>query len=359
MCGRIACNHNCENLEKIAKCETKNIENLNPSFNIAPTGKLPCVYNCKNQKNHILEPLGWGIFRNTIPLINIRSESFNYVNQFKKLISDLNFCVIIIQGFFEWKELENNKKQPYYITSQSEDDYLLILGIYEEIDEVKKVCVVTQEANKYISFLHERMPIFLQNFDILNKDEKSFFEELQKIKEENKKINESFLKMYPVGNLVNRLSNHDENVIKHKDDVKIDKYGNYTLKAFLEKNEHLNKSIIMKGDVEFEKRLNCSDVDIDYKLDNIKKTKPTKRNNKKTVDSKENDSETQETSTTAPTEIFLSNAKNSNSSEKDKKRKSSITKNKKSSGGLKHKKDKLYSAKSIKAFESIFSVEQK
>lgn len=110
MCGRVACNLDSSALCEISKAKKmKNQGSYKTSYNISPTNYLPVVYNNKlhSYKQFIkiktefkdddieLEALKWGSTnKDGIPLINIRTESLAYVDQYREMMLDLNFCVV-------------------------------------------------------------------------------------------------------------------------------------------------------------------------------------------------------------------------------------------------------------------------
>lgn len=187
------------------------------------------------------EPMKWGTNLNKYPVINIRQESLCFVPYYRKMLQKKNFCVTIVSGYFEWKEIAEGVKQPFYITSK--DKYLILASLYDDFSdtEEKKVVIITQDANPYLSFVHSRMPVIL-NLDEMQKMIKAtsireYYSILNEVMKNNKNLDKEFLEFYPVGNLVNKLANEDESVIINKKDVEKDKDGNFTLKAFLKKNK--------------------------------------------------------------------------------------------------------------------------
>ena len=75
-------------------------------------------------------------------------------------------CLVVMSGFFEWKESGEGRKQPYYI-HQDNDLLLGVAGIWErwedeENHEVVQSCsIITTEANAFMQSLHKRMPVIL------------------------------------------------------------------------------------------------------------------------------------------------------------------------------------------------------
>ncbi len=74
-------------------------------------------------------------------------------------------CVIPASGYYEW-ETRPEGKQPYYITS-TDGPILTIAGLWSEWrdrinDETLTTCtMLITEANSFISAIHDRMPVLL------------------------------------------------------------------------------------------------------------------------------------------------------------------------------------------------------
>ncbi len=235
MCGRIANNRSPEELAEIAKsAEIKNKNKFSRSYNIPPSSNIATVYSCDNKT--ILEPLSWGTrTKENHYLINIRLESIEFISQFKDMIKQNNFCYFIIDGYFEWKSEGHNKsKQPYFIKHKTKD-YLIIAGLYEIVNNEKKVVILTQNANSQLFSVHDRMPVFLEDSDVdLWLKDKLFFDTikfLSEVKHKNKIMKE--FDMYKVGNLVNNFRNIDKDVIERKENLLYDKNRNFTLNGFI------------------------------------------------------------------------------------------------------------------------------
>jgi hypothetical protein len=92
--------------------------------------------------------------------------------------------------------------------------------------------IITQNANKQVEDIHERMPVIL-NDELLGNylEYKISFEELFK----NVNILNTELNFYEVGDLVNKMSNQGKDNILHKDEVKYDKNKTLKITNFFQK----------------------------------------------------------------------------------------------------------------------------
>ena len=107
----------------------------------------------------------WGIipswFKNKDfkPLINARLETINEKISFKKLIK-ISRCVVLADGFYEWKREEKNKIPYYFLRKDKKNIYFA--GIYEG----NQFCLITEQANENISKIHHRQPVIIYEKDI-------------------------------------------------------------------------------------------------------------------------------------------------------------------------------------------------
>ena len=214
MCGRFV---NIEKKEKIQKLfpSLSAINYSDKSYNISPSNLINVIY--KKNNNIYLDNLFWSFSffnkQNNITqfVINARVETIASKYLFKDSFNKRK-CLIISNGYFEWKEIKNTK-QPYYI-SIPKNELMFFGGIWrEEIkNNLKKkvVCIITKEANDKLLNIHARMPLLMshnEGLDFLNDDNNRFLEN-------NKSIIEDDIDYFPVSKTVNNPKNNDENCIK-------------------------------------------------------------------------------------------------------------------------------------------------
>ena len=214
MCGRFV---NFEKKEKIEKLfpSSKVLNYSNKSYNISPSNLINVIY--KNNNSIYIDNLFWSFSYfnklNNITqfVINARIETIVSKYLFKESFIKRK-CLIISNGYFEWKKIENTK-QPYYI-SIPKNELMFFGGIWRE--EIKNnlktnvVCIITKEANENLSKIHTRMPLIMshnEGLDFLNDDSNRFLEA-------NRSIIEDDIDYFPVSKTVNNPKNNDEYCIK-------------------------------------------------------------------------------------------------------------------------------------------------
>ena len=214
MCGRFV---NIEKKEKIVKLfpSSKLLNYSNKSYNISPSNLINVIY--KNNNNIYIDNLFWSFSyfnkQNNITqfVINARIETIVSKYLFKESFIKRK-CLIISNGYFEWKKIHNTK-QPYFI-SIPKNELMFFGGIWRK--EIKNnvktnvVCLITKEANNNLSNIHSRMPLVMshnEGLDFLNDDDNRFLDN-------NKSIIEDDIDYFPVSKIVNNPKNNDENCIK-------------------------------------------------------------------------------------------------------------------------------------------------
>ena len=101
----------------------------------------------------------WSQKKEFKPLINARLETIDEKITFKKLIQ-LHRCIVIADGFYEWKR-EDKIKTPYYFKRKDKKN-IYIAGIYSG----NEFCMITEKAAENISIIHNRQPVILNEVDI-------------------------------------------------------------------------------------------------------------------------------------------------------------------------------------------------
>jgi len=161
MCGRYVVTNPVSKTKKIVKSAIK-VEDIE-NYNAHPYQNLPVIKKYIN--GNTLENLKWGIipswFKNKDfkPLINARLETINEKISFKKLIK-ISRCVVLADGFYEWKREEKNKIPYYFLRKDKKNIYFA--GIYEG----NQFCLITEQANENISKIHHRQPVIIYEKDI-------------------------------------------------------------------------------------------------------------------------------------------------------------------------------------------------
>ena len=77
-------------------------------------------------------------------------------------------CLIPADGYYEWKKLNGDEKQPYRITLDPERPFSFA-GLWERWDKedepIESCTIVTTDANELTAEIHNRMPVILHEQD--------------------------------------------------------------------------------------------------------------------------------------------------------------------------------------------------
>jgi len=169
MCGRFSLITNLEEIRKRFRLKQLKL-NWNPSYNIAPTQKVLAVQEEGGERT--ADTFTWGLVPHWAKepelgkLINARGESVAEKPSFREAFQN-NRCLIIADGFFEWKR-EGGGKQPYYIRLEDGSPFGFA-GLYDtwrgEREELRTCTIITTQPNTLLKPIHDRMPVILRRED--------------------------------------------------------------------------------------------------------------------------------------------------------------------------------------------------
>jgi len=159
-----------------AKVEDLALFESQTEFNGFTFPKTPVITNETTDK---IQMFNWGLipsdsYNETIRqyTLNARIETIKEKASFKNNVK--NRCLIIADGFYEWKWLDNKgkNKQKHLISLPNEALYCYA-GIYDEWvnkdtgEIVNSYAIITTEANDLVAEIHrkKRMPIILKQED--------------------------------------------------------------------------------------------------------------------------------------------------------------------------------------------------
>ncbi|WP_333661530.1 SOS response-associated peptidase [Chishuiella changwenlii] len=160
MCFHVKVTKKKEQIEKKSKLKFKPdvIFTPNPHFKGFDHPKLPVITNKKNN----IDLFEWGLVPdwahddfNSNNTLNARVETLDEKPSFRDSFE--NRCVVVIDGFYEWRHEGKNKIK---YTIDLNDDIFFLAGIYNN----ETFSIVTTEALGIMEYIHNsknRMPIAL------------------------------------------------------------------------------------------------------------------------------------------------------------------------------------------------------
>lgn len=138
-----------------------------PRYNIAPTQQIVTVTNDGTRRAQLMR---WGLVPFWAKDLKIGNRMINAVGEtlatkpafraaFKK-----RRCLILADGFFEWRTDGKNKIQNYIFLKSRKP--FAFAGLWEtwkspEGETVKSCTIVTTSPNEFITPIHNRMPVIL------------------------------------------------------------------------------------------------------------------------------------------------------------------------------------------------------
>jgi len=196
MCGRVNVSDNEGVRVLLESLGMDTWPTRDPRYNIAPTQILDVV---KLDDDLELVPMHWGVSL-TMPgksknpdgskkivtkhIQNSRSDKVWESRMWKRLVAEQR-VLVPVNGFYEWKRKNKKLVSAYHITP-AKADAMLFAGIYRHTKgkDLPEVSVITVDANKTMSKVHDRMPVILtsQNAAMawLQDDDKGGLDKLMK-----------------------------------------------------------------------------------------------------------------------------------------------------------------------------------
>jgi len=164
-----------EEIQKRFNIPKDDLEGFTPS-EIIKAFEYPKTPVITNDKPNTIQHFNWGLVPSWSTdtshrhyTLNARIETLNEKKSFKDVIQ--NRCLIIADGFYEWKWLNKSgtKKEKHLITIEN-DELFAFAGIYStwidiEGNHYNSYSMITTQANELMSEIHntkKRMPIILK-----------------------------------------------------------------------------------------------------------------------------------------------------------------------------------------------------
>jgi len=247
MCGRAANSLAPEDIMQLAGVgadQWQDMGKYQPTFNVSPGKYQPVLISTCN--GHKLISMKWGLFSTLSPSnkrpINARCETLTTKPMFKQLVKSKR-CVVFMQGYYEWT---TSPKQAYFV-KLADDKVIYLAALFDswlnqETGELLYTyTVITTESNPKLLWLHDRMPV------ILNEEEKLLWLSSNNLRDVLPLLRAFTgpLEAYPVSNDVGKVSNDGE-YLTHKIELKQER----DIRSFFspkkeEKEEEVKKEAIV------------------------------------------------------------------------------------------------------------------
>jgi putative SOS response-associated peptidase YedK len=168
MCGRFALKSELPVIIDQFSIDHVDLE-YSPNFNVTPSQDIAVVVSGSIK----LIKMRWGLIpfwakdeKIGYKMINARVETLEEKNSYKNLLKS-NRCIIVADGFYEWKKTKQNKK-PFFI-HRKDKKLMGFAGLYtvwkKDGKEIESCTIITQEADEFMKPIHDRMPLILKEYE--------------------------------------------------------------------------------------------------------------------------------------------------------------------------------------------------
>ncbi|OTB09080.1 hypothetical protein M426DRAFT_316373 [Hypoxylon sp. CI-4A] len=177
-----------------------------------------------------LQSMKWGLipfwtkrnpdYGSMMKTINCRDDSLAQSGGMWSSMKARKRCIVVAQGFYEWLKKDGSKEKiPHYV-KRKDDKLMCFAGLWDAVqyenDDQKHYTytIITTDSNKQLNFLHDRMPVILDNGSEglrtwLDPKRHEWFEKLQSLL----KPFDGELEVYPVSKDVGKVGNNSPNFI--------------------------------------------------------------------------------------------------------------------------------------------------
>ena len=126
-----------------------------------------------------LQAMKWGLipfwtkrnpdYGSVMKTINARDDSLAAKGGMWNTMKQRKRCIVVAQGFYEWLKKNGGKEKVPHFMKRKDEQLMCFAGLwdcvrYEGSDEKHYTyTIITTDSNKQLSFLHDRMPVILEN----------------------------------------------------------------------------------------------------------------------------------------------------------------------------------------------------
>lgn len=214
MCGRFSFSTPEEAARRIFKYTGPPL-NLRPRYNVCPTDDVAAVRRSREGARELVM-MRWGL----IPYwATDKKVGYKAINAVESVATAPVFhaafkqrrCLVLADGFYEWKKIGGGEKQPYRITLNGGEPFAFA-GLWESWKgpeaRIVSCTIITGPPNELLSELHDRMPVILDpdNYDMWLAG-KAGAELLVPFPADK-------MRAYPVSKRVNKPENDDAEIIE-------------------------------------------------------------------------------------------------------------------------------------------------
>jgi putative SOS response-associated peptidase YedK len=170
MCGRYTLTLDMNAIAKAFHIAPAPSFQAQPRYNIAPTQDVVTIMRDAEDEDAHLALLRWGLIPSWSKdeaigsrMINARAETLAEKPSFKRLLQGRR-CLIVADGFYEWKQ-DGNGKTPMYFTLPDHEPFAFA-GLWDawkspDGNSLRTCTIITTDPNDVVATVHNRMPVVL------------------------------------------------------------------------------------------------------------------------------------------------------------------------------------------------------
>ncbi|MCJ1435396.1 hypothetical protein MMC27_004769 [Xylographa pallens] len=198
---------------------------VHPEHEQQTDGESTTQIENQSETRYKLQAMKWGLVpfwtkRNpdygaVMKTINARDDSLAENRGMWNTMKQKKRCIIVAQGFYEWLKKNGGKEKIPHYMKRKDDQLMCFAGLwdcvqYEGTEEKHYTyTIITTDSNKQLKFLHDRMPVVLENGSEqirtwLDPNRYKWSKELQALL----KPFEGELECYPVSREVGKVGNN-------------------------------------------------------------------------------------------------------------------------------------------------------
>ncbi|KAL8731027.1 MAG: hypothetical protein Q9166_003678 [cf. Caloplaca sp. 2 TL-2023] len=126
-----------------------------------------------------LQAMKWGLvpfwtkrnpdYGSVMKTINARDDSLAQSGGMWNTMKQKKRCIVVAQGFYEWLKKNGGKEKIPHFTKRKDGQLMCFAGLWDCVqyegseDKHYTYTIITTDSNKQLSFLHDRMPVILEN----------------------------------------------------------------------------------------------------------------------------------------------------------------------------------------------------
>jgi putative SOS response-associated peptidase YedK len=176
MCGRVRLTSDYSEIKVALKFDlSAPAPNFETDWNKPPTAPMLVAIRSEDGKR-IPKMMRWGLLPHwakdekiSYSTFNARAEEFTAKPAFRDAWKRGQRCLIVTDGFYEWKKITLKERQPYAIAMT--DGMMVMAGLWAKWkdpksgSEVLSCTILTCGPNEVMAELHDRMPVILAEND--------------------------------------------------------------------------------------------------------------------------------------------------------------------------------------------------